>query len=517
MRHCEPGFTSGWKQRNAGIVLTVIEPASTMQPLPAGSSADEPTFHIETLGCRVNQYDEEMLRREFSSQGFREVAFEEHPDVHVINTCTVTSVADKKSRQLIRRALRANPHARVIATGCAVGNRAALGGDLSGRVITVSNRQKDRLIDVVCATFPDHHARDESSIKEGSTQHRARALLKVQDGCNQFCTFCIVPFVRGRARSKPPNEVLTEARALVAAGFAEIVVTGVHVGWYGRDLDENGCIVDRATPSDGPAPTGTTFPWHLGRLMRLLAEQSGAPRLRLSSIEPADFPPDLLDTMVELGNICPHLHLALQHASDTILDRMHRGYTLAHHDALVDAFLSRFPDGALTADILVGFPGETDADFAILERYLQSRPYAHLHVFPYSKRPGTQASRLPDPVDAALLAHRMERVLSIGREAENSFRRRFVGRRVSVLVEEASGGTCRGTSDNYLGLTFDGPNDLLGRIVTVRATAVTPSGLSAVLEDSQHNLEDFSDGQGIPRRLRAERRSAAGARVWPTG
>lgn len=416
--------------------------------------SEHPTFHIETLGCRVNQYDEELLRREFFMRGFREVGLEESADVFVVNTCTVTQVADKKSRQIIRRALRANPDARVIATGCAVGNESARTGRISARVIQVSNKQKERLLDVVRAELPSHHARDERLV-EGATQGRARALLKVQDGCNQMCTFCIVPFVRGRARSKPPDEVLDEARALVAAGYREIVVTGVHVGWYGRDIDG----------------------WSLGRLMDALSTSSGAARVRLSSIEPADFPIEMLDTMTRGGVICPHLHLALQHASDAVLERMRRGYTIAHYDDIVTEFLSRFPDGALTADVLVGFPGETDDEFEALCAYIASRPFAHLHVFPYSVRPGTAAARMPGRVADDVLQARMERVLALGREKERAFRERFVGREVDVLVEEAAHGRCRGTTANYLTVDFDGDPAWVGTSVRVRATDIAPFGL----------------------------------------
>lgn len=411
--------------------------------------SERPTFHIETLGCRVNQYDEELLRREFFMRGFLEVGLDERADVFVVNTCTVTRVADKKSRQIIRRALRANPEARVIATGCAVGNESARTGRISPRVIQVTNKQKERLLDVVRAELPSHHVRDERLV-EGAPQNRARALLKVQDGCNQMCTFCIVPFVRGRARSKPPDEVLEEARALVAAGYREIVVTGVHVGWYGRDLEG----------------------WDLGRLMNALSASSGAARVRLSSIEPADFPIEMLDTMAQGGVICPHLHLALQHASDAVLERMRRGYTLAHYDHIATDFLARFTDGALTADVLVGFPGETDDEFEALCAYIASRPFAHLHVFPYSVRPGTAAARMPGRVADDVLQARIDRVLALGRAKEQTFRARFVGREVDVLVEEAAHGRCRGTTANYLTVEFDGPAALAGAIVPVRVTGV---------------------------------------------
>ena len=413
----------------------------------------EPLFHIVTLGCRVNQYDEDRLRAEFRGRGFREVDLGGSPDVVVVNTCTVTHVADKKSRQLIRRALRENPQARVIATGCAVGNRHAL-ARIPERVIQVANRDKERLVDLVRAEIPEHH--QVASPGAGSVSFRARALLKVQDGCDQFCSFCIVPFVRGRSRSRPVDEVMAEARALVGAGLRELVVTGVHVGAYGRDLEP---------------------PLGLGFLMRRLAEESGAERVRLSSIEPADFPMDLLDTMERTAVVCPHLHLALQHASDRVLERMRRGYTRAHCEGIVSDFFRRFPDGALTADILVGFPGEEDEDFDALCRLVEEIDFAHLHVFPYSPRPGTAASRYPGRLSPEVMERRMIRILDLGRRKEEAFRQRFVGRTVSVLVEATSDGWHKGTTDNYLSVRFEDAGTPVGDVRSVLVEAVLADGL----------------------------------------
>lgn len=416
-------------------------------------SPDSSTFHLVTLGCRVNQYEEERLRAELLGRGFHEVELDGSPDIVVVNTCTVTHVADKKSRQVIRRALRSNPRSRVIATGCAVGNRHAL-SRLSERVIQVANRDKERLVDLIRAEPPDHH--QPAPGPEGSGRHRARALLKIQDGCDQFCTFCIVPFVRGRSRSRGADEVLAEAAGLVRAGFREIVVTGVHLGAYGRDLE--------GTPT-------------LGGLMRRLAEESGAERVRLSSIEPADFPFDLLETMERTPVVCPHLHLALQHGSDRVLQRMRRGYTREHCERIVAEFLRRFPDGAVTADILVGFPGEDEEDFEALHGFLESLDLAHLHVFPYSPRPGTAASRYPDRVPPALMEARMERILTLGRAKEEHFRQRFIGRTVRVLVETTADGWHKGTTENYLSVRFGDVGAQVGEIRPVLVEALASEGL----------------------------------------
>ncbi|HEY3997455.1 MAG TPA: tRNA (N(6)-L-threonylcarbamoyladenosine(37)-C(2))-methylthiotransferase MtaB [Candidatus Xenobia bacterium] len=402
-------------------------------------------FAIHTLGCKVNQYDEERMRRELLRAGLEETPFTDTADLYVINTCTVTSVADRKSRQMIRRAMRANPKARVVATGCAVSHKRGL--SLDNRVLRIPNREKRRLLEYLRDDLPAHH-----HVEVPSTQARTRALLRVQDGCNQFCTFCIVPFVRGRSVSVPPETLMNEAFQLVAAGYQEIVLTGVQLGGYGK--------------ADG---------WSLGVLLDRLAGQFPTVRFRLSSIEPGEFTWDIFDAMAEYANICPHLHLALQHASDSVLERMRRGYTRADYDRLVERFLGDHPDGALTADILVGFPGETEDDFQQLVAYLERQPFAQLHVFPYSNRPGTAAVRFDGQVPEPEKRARTDAVLAVAQRKIRAFRKRFVGRTMEVLVEDGQ----HGMTANYLPVRVAAPanvrvqvslhaldgDDLLGAVI----------------------------------------------------
>ncbi|MHB2019886.1 MAG: tRNA (N(6)-L-threonylcarbamoyladenosine(37)-C(2))-methylthiotransferase MtaB [Candidatus Xenobia bacterium] len=406
-------------------------------------------FAIHTLGCKVNQFDEERMRRQLIAAGLEETDFETPSDLFIINTCTVTHVADKKSRQMIRRAMRTNPHARIVATGCAVSHKRGIATE--PRILRIPNKQKHRLLELLGHELPDHHEQPPVA------QARTRALLRVQDGCDQFCTFCIVPFVRGRSRSTPPEEVMGQALELVTGGYREIVLTGVQLGGYGK--------------AEG---------YTLGQLLDRLAERFPETRFRLSSIEPGEFTPDIFDAMARHPNICHHLHLALQHASDPVLERMRRGYTRADYDVLARRFLSEFPDGALTADILVGFPGETADDFQTLLDYLQATPFYRLHVFPHSHRPGTAAVRLPDQVPEALKRERSDAVLALNRLQVAGFEQRAVGRVVECIVEESTEPTAM--TGNYLTVHLDRVAPV-GTRLQVRITERRNDRLYGCIED----------------------------------
>lgn len=379
------------------------------------------------------------MRRQLLAAGLEETGFETASDLFIINTCTVTHIADKKSRQMIRRAMRTNPQARIVATGCAVSHKKGIATE--PRILRIPNRDKHRLLELLGDELPPHHAATE----QPNVQARTRALLRVQDGCDQFCTFCIVPFVRGRSRSVPPEEAMAQALELVQSGYREIVLTGVQLGGY--------------DPGDG---------WTLGRLLDRLAERFPDTRFRLSSIEPGLFTLDIFEAMARHPNICHHLHLALQHASDAVLERMRRGYTRAAYHKLASRFLAEFPDGALTADILVGFPGETEADFQELIAYLEALPCYRLHVFPYSHRPGTAAVRLPDPVPETLKRERMEQVLALVERKVQAFEQRFVGRTLVGLVEDTDEPSAM--TGNYLTVRLDTPA-APGSLLPIRMTA----------------------------------------------
>jgi threonylcarbamoyladenosine tRNA methylthiotransferase MtaB len=401
-----------------------------------------PTFSIHTLGCRANQADSELLREILVGAGFVEVPFGQPADCQIVNTCTVTREADRKARQLLNRALRLG--GTVVATGCAVAARGGL-RQLPGAVLRLPFEKREKILELLGAGGCPSQDLVDGEVR----QARARALLKVQDGCDQFCTFCIVPYIRGRSRSLPVAELVERARRLEEQGYGEIVLSGIHLAVWGRDLP--------GSPD-------------LGLLLDELCAATRSVRFRLSSIEPRHFPRGLFDRMAARPRrLCPHLHLALQHASDRVLERMRRGYDRAHYDSLVAEFLDRVPGACLTSDILVGFPGETDQDFRELLDYVRRTPFYRLHVFPYSPRPGTAAARFADQVPPEVKKARMEAMLALARRKRLEYLRRFYGARREVLVEHPGErpGEMVGVTDNYLPVLVRGGPALLGRRVLV--------------------------------------------------
>lgn len=394
-----------------------------------------PTFSIHTLGCRANQADSERLAEILTGAGFQEVDFGEPADCQIVNTCTVTREADRKSGQMIRRALKLE-NTQVIATGCSVAARGGLATRLPGSTLRLPPDQKDDILKLIGAeSCPSTHFVESNK--------RARALLKVQDGCDQFCTFCIVPYVRGRARSFPLQDIVREARQQKAH---ELVLTGIHLSTWGREHDSD-----------------------LTQLLQALLEGTTA-RIRLSSVEPDLFPEAIFALMKRNPRICPHLHLVLQHASNRILERMHRGYTKEHYANLVRQF-QEVPDFCLTTDIMVGFPGETDEDFAELYEFVKATPFYRIHVFPYSQRPGTAAAKFSDQVPPEVRNHRRDRLLHLAHQKRIQTLKEHRGKQAEVLVEsEAEKGWVQGTTQGYLTVKLKGGPALLNKLATVTLT-----------------------------------------------
>ncbi|MEW6278427.1 MAG: MiaB/RimO family radical SAM methylthiotransferase [Candidatus Eremiobacterota bacterium] len=418
-----------------------------------------PSFAIHTLGCRANQADSERLREILLGAGFEEVDFTQPADVRVVNTCTVTSEADRKSIQLIRRGMRHG--GRVVATGCAVAARGGLikGERLPSAVLRLEPGRSDELLGLLgVQSCPN------TRLVDGEVaQRRTRALLKVQDGCDQFCTFCIVPYVRGRSRSFPVETLCEQARAMERSGYREIVLTGIHLAVWGRELE--------------PAQD-------LSSLLRRLLDATVEVRFRLSSIEPDCFPRDLFGLMKDSPRrVCPHLHLALQHASDRVLARMRRDYDLAHYRSLVEQFTREVPGACLTSDLMVGFPGETEEDFGILMDTVRRTPFFRLHIFPYSPRPGTAAARFPDQVPPEVRLSRRDRLLRLAEAKRVEFMRSCRGQERVVLVEGEgpAPGTMTGLTDNYLPVVLPGGPPLQGRLARVRLGRRRGEAVSATL------------------------------------
>lgn len=400
-------------------------------------------FAIHTLGCKVNQYETEKMRESLRGRGLKEVDFSSPADIYVINTCTVTHIADRKSRQMIRRALKLNPGARIAAAGCAVENAEAFDGKLKG-IILIPNQEKERIAEFL--NIPD--SRESAQLHPVFTQRRTRALVKIQDGCNSFCSYCIVPFVRGAVKSRNPEEVIKEIKELEKSGYKEIVLTGVHLGAYGIDLGGG---------------------WDLYKVLRLILENCSIPRIRLSSLEPADFDEKLISLTASSQRLCRHFHLPLQHASDRILNLMRRGYTSFEFRKILDTISSSLPDCAITTDVMVGFPGEEEEDFQILRQFIEEAPFSRLHVFKYSSRPGTDAANFKGKVPPEIKEARSNELIALSEKKTLTFMQKFTGKTLDVLIEEDRNtcGFLEGITGNYIQVIIDGGDELKGQLLPV--------------------------------------------------
>lgn len=414
---------------------------------------------IKTLGCKINQYDSAVIRERLARESCSFVPFDEPADVYVVNTCTVTDRADWEARQLVRRARRRSPGARVALTGCYAQVSPEEAAALPGVDFVAGLNRVDALARYVREGVPGAGTavsvgdpRDERGVRVLGARRfpgRARAFLKVQEGCNFACSYCIIPTARGRSRSVPPEQVLEQVRGLAEAGFAEVVLTGIHLGGYGHDL----------------APRVS-----LGRLVRRIAGSGLVPRLRLSSLDPREVTDELLAVMADSEAVCPHLHVCVQAGEDGVLKRMRRNYDTAYFARLMERARRKLPAAALGTDVIVGFPGETGAAFEASLDFLAGQPLTYFHVFPYSARRGTPAAGLPDRTPPAERKERSRRARDLGASKKREFYRSQVGSRASVLVEgEAAGepGWLKGYSRNYLPVTLAGPPGLVRREVPV--------------------------------------------------
>jgi threonylcarbamoyladenosine tRNA methylthiotransferase MtaB len=418
------------------------------------------TISFATLGCRLNQVDTQQLQTVLEARGFRTVPFGEPADVVVVNTCTVTARAEFSDRQAIRRAARLHPRARLVVTGCWAQTSPEDVARLGEVDLVVGNADKHRLpalLDgpvekrVQVSDFVRGRALDVAPLVR--VDGRSRAFLKIQDGCAHRCAFCIVPHARGESRSLEPKVVLEQARLRVEAGHPEIVLTGVDAGHYGADL------VPRTT---------------LAALLRELVELPGLRRVRLSSVLPAYFTPDLLEVLTGSPIVAPHFHIPLQSGSDRILKVMRRPYTVAMYRKVVERLATAIPRLGLGADVIAGFPGESDADFGATVGVVAELPFSYLHVFPYSARKGTEAARLTAAVDARTIAQRARVLRELAREKNLDFRRRLVGSLEEVLVlatRERATGRRTGLTGNAVEVRFEGPDALTGRLAHVRVTS----------------------------------------------
>lgn len=427
---------------------------------------------LETLGCKVNQYESSYLLEAIKQAGYQLVPFQERADIYIVHSCAVTSKAGYQTRQLLRRAKRANPRAKIIVAGCDAQLEAERLAAEQLATHILGNVEKLDLLNWLqvpgsfsapCRAVSDARCYPDLRPICVSRMHsgRARAFLKVQDGCDAFCSYCVVPYTRGRSRSLMARDVRTQLDRYLASGYHEVVLSGIHLGQWGKDLS--------------PAQDLTT-------LLQFLAQGPLPPRIRISSLEPKEWSPQLLELLTSLPQICSHFHIPLQSGNEEILKRMRRPYTPAQYAELVRDLHSRYPKAALGADVLVGFPGETESHFESTVQLIRQLPLSYLHIFPYSPRPGTAAARYPGRVTGTDLKQRTRKLRNLDQSMREAFWDRSVGHHVQVLVEtQVAADWWRGTSENYLQVRFRSAQPLQrGSLQTVCLTDRTTTGLLGV-------------------------------------
>ena len=423
-----------------------------------------------TLGCKVNQYETQALEQLVTQRGHSLVPFEEAADAYVINTCTVTAVSDKKSRQVIRRARKAAPDAVIAVCGCypqthpddveKLGVDLISGtGDRTGFVDLLEREWRDR--QPITALDDAFQRRSFESLPAGGLEGRTRAMLKMEDGCVNFCSYCIIPYARGRVRSLPLADCVRQARELEAAGYREIVLTGIEISSWGQDLEGK--------------------PELISAIEAICQALSPDTRVRLGSLEPRTITPDFCRRAAALPNLCPHFHLSMQSGCDTVLARMNRKYDSNRYYESVKFLHEVYDRPAVTTDLIVGFPGETEEEFQQTLDFIQKCAFSAMHIFPYSKRPGTPAAKLPGQVLNAVKEERAHRAAQIARTMQDAYLDRWVGETVPVLFEEEREGLWRGHTTRYCEVTVPSAQPLHNQLRQVRLTGRDGGALQGVL------------------------------------
>ena len=452
------------------------------------------TASLHNLGCKVNAYEMDVMEELLRENGYRIVPFTEPADVVIINTCTVTNIADRKSRQMLHRAKKLNPNGVVVAVGCYV--QTGLEGALkdAGIDLCIGNNKKGELVTLLSEYLGlKTHAEADKTLGNRSVidvndgcgyedmqlkkiSEHTRAYIKIQDGCNQFCTYCIIPYARGRVRSRRPEEILKEVRGLAEAGCREFVVTGIHISSYGYDL---------AYPDKKPM-ANQFHEESLLTLLQAMEEIPGVERIRLSSLEPRIITPSFVKGIAQLRTICPHFHLSLQSGSDTVLRRMNRQYTTADFARCTELLREAFDRPAVTTDIIVGFPGETEEEFAETLAFAERIGFYEMHIFKYSKRKGTPAATMPGQLTEAQKAERSDRLEAVEKQLSEAFRRNRIGSEAEVLFEEfqqiAGKRYLVGHTREYIKTAVESADDLSGQIRSIRlGEPLTDDILTAVI------------------------------------
>lgn len=407
---------------------------------------------LYTLGCRVNQYETEAIAESFIKKGYEIVNFDDYADVYVINTCTVTNMSDRKSRQMIRKAKKTNPDAVVVAAGCyaQVSPEEAL--KIEGVDIVIGTSEKGRIFELVeeykkkgrkinfVSNIMNIRSFEELEIDE--YQDRTRAFLKIQDGCDRYCSYCLIPYARGPVRSRNPQNIFNEVLKLSRKGFKEIILSGIHVASYGKDIG-NVNLVD---------------------IIKGINEIEGIERIRIGSVDPTFFTDKVIDEISKVKKLCPHFHLSLQSGCDETLKRMNRHYTASEYKSIVESLRKAFKDVSVTTDVIVGFPGETDEEFKKTYDFLKDIKLSKMHIFKYSPRKGTRAAAYKDQVKPDIKENRSKILLELDEILEREFIESFVSKKMDVLFEELNDGVSCGYTRNYIKVSVNTKKDLSGEI-----------------------------------------------------
>ncbi|MCM3413019.1 tRNA (N(6)-L-threonylcarbamoyladenosine(37)-C(2))-methylthiotransferase MtaB [Metabacillus litoralis] len=423
-----------------------------------------PTVAFHTLGCKVNHYETEAIWQLFKEAGYERTDYERVADVYVINTCTVTNTGDKKSRQVIRRAIRKNPDGVICVTGCYAQTSPAEIMAIPGVDIVVGTQDRVKMLEYIEQYKEERKpingvrnimkTRVYEELDVPSFTDRTRASLKIQEGCNNFCTFCIIPWARGLMRSRDPKEVVAQAQQLVDAGYKEIVLTGIHTGGYGEDLKD----------------------YNLAMLLRDLDEQvEGLKRIRISSIEASQISDEVIEVLQNSDKVVRHLHIPIQSGSNTVLKRMRRKYTMEFFAERIERLKEALPGLAITSDVIVGFPGETEEEFMETYNFIKKHKFSELHVFPYSKRTGTPAARMEDQVDEDIKNERVHRLIELSDQLAKEYASQFENEVLEIIPEErykeeTNENLYVGYTDNYLKVVFPANEEMVGKIVKVKIT-----------------------------------------------
>lgn len=424
------------------------------------------TVAFHTLGCKVNQYDTQAMLEQFRQAGYTVVPFSSTADVYVLNTCTVTGTGDKKSMQLTRRLRREHPESQIVLCGCLAQRMGDRLLDTGARLIIGTQRRLEvvalleeavRENRQICAVGQLDETTPFEPLTISSQEDHTRAILKIQEGCNNHCTYCIIPSVRGPIRSRPLAEIAAETRRLADTGFQEVVLTGIHLTSYGRDLKDGTTLLDA---------------------IRVVQGTRGILRIRLGSLEPTVATEEFARALKQMDKVCPQFHLALQSGSDTVLARMARQYNTRMYRQAAENLRAAFPMAAFTTDILTGFPGETAQEYEETRAFIQEMGYARIHVFPYSPREGTRAAEMPNQLSNAEKENRARALIALGEETSCAYREAWLNRTAPVLVEEKVGDLWLGYTPEYIQVALpDCPRCRPGSLLEVRLTALREDGM----------------------------------------